>query len=72
MTIQIPRHQGEMGDPFAFLSPYEFVLLTTFRTSGVGVPTCTGYLGHPFWKSHLKAREQAFPGCEKTCSFGTL
>ena len=39
MTIQIPRHQGEMGDPFAFLSPYEFVLLTTFRTSGVGVPT---------------------------------
>jgi PPOX class probable F420-dependent enzyme len=28
-----------MDDPFAFLSPYEFVLLTTFRTSGVGVPT---------------------------------
>jgi uncharacterized protein len=39
MTIQIPRHQGETNDPFAFLSPYEFVLLTTFRTSGVGVPT---------------------------------
>jgi PPOX class probable F420-dependent enzyme len=39
MTIQIPRHRGEMDDPFAFLSPYEFVLLTTFRTSGVGVPT---------------------------------
>jgi len=34
--------------------------------------SCTGYLGHPFWKSHLKAREQAFPGCEKTCSPGTL
>ncbi len=30
---------GEMDDPFASLSPYEFVLLTTFRTSGVGVPT---------------------------------
>jgi PPOX class probable F420-dependent enzyme len=28
-----------MGDLFAFLSPYEFVLLTTFRTSGVGIPT---------------------------------
>ena len=39
MTIQIPRHQGETDDPFTFLSPYEFVLLTTFRTSGVGVPT---------------------------------
>jgi hypothetical protein len=24
-----------MDDPFASLSPYEFVLLTTFRTSGV-------------------------------------
>ena len=28
-----------MDDPFTSLSPYEFVLLTTFRKSGIGVPT---------------------------------
>src|SRR5205085_12550045 len=39
MAIQGRKQQGEMDDPFASLSPYEFVLLTTFRTSGVGVPT---------------------------------
>jgi uncharacterized protein len=39
MTTQSPQHQGETGDSFASLSPYEFVLLTTFRTSGLGVPT---------------------------------
>ncbi len=30
---------GEADDPFAYVYPYEFVLLTTFRDSGVGVPT---------------------------------
>jgi len=39
MATQGQQHQGELDDPFASLSPYEFVLLTTFRTSGVGVPT---------------------------------
>ena len=39
MATQGQHHQGEMDDPFASLSHYEFVLLTTFRTSGVGVPT---------------------------------
>jgi PPOX class probable F420-dependent enzyme len=39
MTTQSPQQQGESVDPFASLSPHEFVLLTTFRTSGVGVPT---------------------------------
>jgi PPOX class probable F420-dependent enzyme len=39
MTTQSPQHQGEADDAFAFLSPYEFVLLTTFRKSSVGVPT---------------------------------
>jgi PPOX class probable F420-dependent enzyme len=39
MTTQSPQRQGETDNPFASLSPYEFVLLTTFRTSGVGVPT---------------------------------
>ena len=28
-----------MNDPFAYLYPYEFVLLTTFRKSGIAVPT---------------------------------
>jgi PPOX class probable F420-dependent enzyme len=35
MATQGQQHQGEMDDPFASLSHYEFVLLTTFRTSGV-------------------------------------
>lgn len=39
MTTQSPEQQGETKDPLASLSPYEFVLLTTFRTSGLGVPT---------------------------------
>ena len=39
MTTQSPQHQEGMDDPFASLSSYEFVLLTTFRTSGMGVPT---------------------------------
>ena len=39
MATQSSQHQEGMDDPFASLSPYEFVLLTTFRTSGVGVPT---------------------------------
>ena len=39
MATQGQQHQGEMDDPFASLSPYEFGLLTTFRTSGVSVPT---------------------------------
>src|SRR5579864_3917914 len=39
MSTESTQQQEETEDPFAFLSPYEFVLLTTFRTSGVGVPT---------------------------------
>jgi PPOX class probable F420-dependent enzyme len=39
MTLESPQQQGERDDPFASLSPYEFVLLTTFRKSGSGVPT---------------------------------
>ena len=39
MATQGQQQQGELDDPFASLSHYEFVLLTTFRTSGVGVPT---------------------------------
>ena len=39
MTTLGPQQQGELDDPFASLPPYQFVLLTTFRKSGVGVPT---------------------------------
>jgi len=31
--------EGKPDDSFAYLYPYEFVLLTTFRKSGAGVPT---------------------------------
>src|SRR2546421_817766 len=39
MTTESAQQQGERDAPFASLSSYEFVLLTTFRKSGVGVPT---------------------------------
>ncbi len=39
MTSESQQHKGEIDDPFASLSPYEFVLLTTFRKNGVGIPT---------------------------------
>ena len=39
MAPESPEKQGETDNLFAYLSPYEFVLLTTFRKSGVGVPT---------------------------------
>ncbi len=39
MTSESQQHKGETDDPLASLSPYEFVLLTTFRLSGVGIPT---------------------------------
>src|SRR5437764_3716720 len=56
MTIQIPQHRGETDDPFAFLSPYEFVLLTTFRTSGVGVPTA-------MWFAYERGKLYMVTGC---------
>ena len=33
------NRERQTDNPFAYLSPNEFVLLTTFRKSGVGVPT---------------------------------
>lgn len=39
MTSESQQQRKEMDDPFALMAPYEFVLLTTIRTSGVGVPT---------------------------------
>ena len=37
-STQKPEER-DSRDPFAYLYPYEFVLLTTFRKTGVGVPT---------------------------------
>jgi len=41
MTSENSQKQEERDhhDPFAYLYPYEFVLLTTFRRNGLGVPT---------------------------------
>jgi len=52
MTTESLQHQGEIDDPFASLSPYEFVLLTTFRQSGVGVPTAM-WFAHEHGKLYL-------------------
>jgi hypothetical protein len=55
MTLESPQHQGETNDPFASLSPYEFVLLTTFRNSGVGVPTAM-WFAHEHGKLYVRNR----------------
>ncbi len=52
MTTQGPKHQGEAEDPFTSLSPYEFVLLTTFRKSGEGVPTAM-WFAHEHGKLYM-------------------
>src|SRR5437016_3165982 len=39
MSSENAQKHAETDAPFAYLSPYEFVLLTTFRKNGVGVPT---------------------------------
>ena len=52
MTLESVQQQGEIDDPFASLSPYEFVLLTTFRTSGVGVPTAM-WFAHEHGKLYM-------------------
>lgn len=54
MTSERTQKQGEKGshDPFASLYPYEFVLLTTFRKSGIGVPT-TMWFAHGQGKLYM-------------------
>src|SRR6266699_3242678 len=52
MTTQGPQYQGGLDDPFAYLSPYEFVLLTTFRQSGEGVPTAM-WFAHEHGKLYM-------------------
>ncbi len=52
MTLESSQQQGELDDPFASLSPYEFVLLTTFRKSGEGVPTAM-WFAHEHGKLYM-------------------
>ena len=37
--MAVENEQSQAGDPFAYLYPYEFALLTTFRRNGDAVPT---------------------------------
>jgi uncharacterized protein len=52
MSTQGPQQRGELDDPFACLSPYEFVLLTTLRKSGEGVPTAM-WFAHEYGKLYM-------------------
>jgi PPOX class probable F420-dependent enzyme len=45
-----------MDDPFAYLCPYEFVLFTTFRNSGISVPTA-------MWFAHENSKLYMVTGC---------
>ena len=49
MIYTYPQRPGETSDPFAYLYPYEFVLLVTFRKTDVGVPTA-------MWFAHAQGK----------------
>jgi len=52
MTTEKAQKLEEPADSFAYLSPYEFVLLTTFRKNGVGVPTAM-WFAHEHGKLYM-------------------
>jgi hypothetical protein len=52
MTSESQQQREEMDDPFAPLAPYEFVLLTTFRKSGVDGPTAM-WFAHEHGKLYM-------------------
>ena len=71
MTLESVQQQGEIDDPFASLSPYEFVLLTTFRKSGGGLPTAM-WFAHERGKHYMvtgrtTARSSAFARLAVSC-----
>ena len=39
MTVENTQTHSQTSDPFTYLYPYEFALLTTFRKNGLAVPT---------------------------------
>ncbi|HEY6543256.1 MAG TPA: PPOX class F420-dependent oxidoreductase [Ktedonobacteraceae bacterium] len=43
MTTLHDASQAQQSDPFASLYPYKYVQLTTYRKTGVGVPTPVGF-----------------------------
>ena len=45
-------YQAQVQDPFSYLDPFEFVLLTTFRKDGRGVPT-TVWFAHADGKLYI-------------------
>jgi uncharacterized protein len=49
MTSKSAQEQEERDDPFAYLYPYEFILLTTFRKNDTGVPTA-------MWFAHERGK----------------
>ena len=50
MTVE--NTQSHAGDPFAYLYPYDFALLTTFRKNGDAVPT-TMWFAHDQGKLYM-------------------
>ena len=52
MTVENTPTQSHTGDPFAYLYPYEFALLTTFRKNGLAVPT-TMWFAHNQGKLYM-------------------
>jgi len=39
VTVENTQTHSQTSDPFTYLYPYEFALLTTFRKNGLAVPT---------------------------------
>lgn len=47
--MAIDNTSAQVGDPFAYLYPYQFVQLTTFRKNGEGIAT-------PVWFAHANGK----------------
>jgi uncharacterized protein len=52
VTVENTQIQSHADDPFAYLYPYEFALLTTFRKNGLAVPT-TMWFAHDQGKIYM-------------------
>jgi uncharacterized protein len=50
--LTIDDGQNQIGDPFAYLYPYEFALLTTFRKNGEAMPTAM-WFAHDLGKLYM-------------------
>ena len=52
MTVENTQTHSQTSDPFTYLYPYEFALLTTFRKNGLAVPT-TMWFAHNQGKLYM-------------------